>query len=362
MHRILVAAIIGLLAGLFLHRGLGLSFVQLPPRAAAAAPPADAGIRGAAEAQKLQALHDDRQEDLRKRVAAAEQECADLKVKVAAAPKTPREPSREEKVRNLGRLLTKMVRLGAGKPTSVTPEVQKMLAEFMKLCTELKVDMTNSSTMFKNPEFASGVFEGFLDEFGIADDPAVRQEWKAGVLARIQTLGDNPSSLRIQKVANDNLLDFYDRFGERLFEKDAASAKMISAMSAGAAVSVSQATRKSAADSLLRDVAKTAMVDEATRSRLQPVADRWAAEYAVVIADATKAHGEEFLSTVLSPDKLPESREAALAQIRAMLRFKGRAYELQARALEEMAAQLDPDAAARLRKFDRAFYFKRITD
>jgi hypothetical protein len=361
MHRILVAAVIGLLAGLILHRGLGLRFFDLPPRGGAATP-SETGGRGALEAQKLQALHDERQEELRKRLAAAEQECADLRARAAAAPRAPREPSREEKVRTLGRLLTRMVRLGSGKPTSVTPEVQKMLGDFMKLCKELDVDLTNSSTMFRNPDFAGGVFEGMLDEYGIAEDPAARAEWKAALVSRLQSLGDNPGSLAIQKVSTENLLDFYHRFGERLFEKDAASARTISAMSAGSAVSITQTTRAKAAESLLGDVARTAKLDEATRSRLRPAAERWSAEYAALIAEATAAHGENFMASVLSPEKLPESNEAALTQIRNMLRFKTRAYELEARALEEMSAQLDPDAAARLRKFDKAYYFKRIVD
>jgi hypothetical protein len=319
-------------------------------------------MRGAVETQELQALHDRRQEDLQKRLAAAEQDCAALRAKVAAVPKVPREPSREEKVRSLGRLLTRMVRLGSGKPNAVSPEMQKLLGDFMKLCTELHVDMTNSTTMFKNPEFAAGLFEGMLDEFGIAEDPAARLEWKAGLMSRLQSLGDDPGSLKIQKIQTENLLDFFNLFGDRLFEKDPAATRMLTAMSAGSSLSTSQVSRQQAADYLLKDVAAAAKLDDATKARLQPVSERWAAEYGAAIAEATQAHGEGFMTSVLSIDKLPASKDAALTQIRATLQFRSRVIELEARALEEMAAQLDPDAAARLRKFDKTYYFKRINE
>ena len=114
MQRILVAAVAGLIAGLILHRGLGLRFLGVPLRNAAPAPAASAGPRGAVEAQQLQALHDEKLDDLHKRLIAAEQDCAELRAKVAATPKAPRQPSREEKVRTLGRLLTRMMRLASG--------------------------------------------------------------------------------------------------------------------------------------------------------------------------------------------------------------------------------------------------------
>ncbi len=361
MHRILIAAVLGLIAGLILHRGLGLRFAGVPLRNEAPAPAAPAGPLGAVEAQREQALLDERMEELRKRLAAAEQDCAELRAKVASAPKAPRPPTREEKVRTLGRLLTRMMRQVKGKQPSVTPEIQKNLTDFMKLCTELGVDMTNSTTMFKNPEFAGGIFEGMLDEFGIDGDEAARADWKAGLAARLQSLGDNPGALTVQKVSAENLLDFYDRFGERLFEKDPGAARLISAMSAGSAVSTSHLTRRQAADYLLHEVSAGSTLDDATKARLRPIAERWAAEYGTLIAEAAQTHGEKFMSSMISPE-LPANNEAALRQIRETLRFKGRALELEARAVDEIAAQLSPEPAARLKNFDKAFYFKKITD
>jgi len=362
MHRILVAAVAGLIAGLILHRGLGLRFFGTPVRNEAAAPPAGAGVRGAVEAQKLEALHDQRQDELQKRLAAAEQDCADLRAKAAAAPKTPRAPTREEKVRQLGRMITRMVRAGAGKGGGATAEMQKQLTDFMKLCTELNVDMTNSTTMFRNPEFMGGLFEGVLDEAGIAGNEAARDAGKAKLIARPQALGEDPSNLKVQKAAAENLLDFYDGFGKTLFEKDPALARQMSAMSSGAAVSMSQNTRARAAAGLVQDVATAAKLDDATKARIQPVADRWAAEYAAALAEATQTHGQGFLDAVLTTEKLPDSNEAALARIRATLQFRGRLIDLELRALDEMAGQMDPESAARLKTFDKLYYFKRITD
>ena len=314
------------------------------------------------EAQRQQALHDEKLEELRKRLAAAEQDCADLRAKVAATPKAPRPPSREEQIRTLGRLLTRMMRQVKGQKPSMTPEIQKNLTEFMKLCTELGVDMTNSTAMFKNPEFSGGVFEGMLDEYGITGDPAARAEWKAGLTARLQSLGDNPAALAIQKVSAENLLDFYDRFGERLFEKDPNAARVLSSMSAGSAVSMSETSRAQAAEILLKAVETATKADDATKARLRPIAERWAAEYGTLVAEATQAHGEKFMSSLINHDNLPASNEAALQQIRDTLRFKGRLLDLEARTFDEMGSQLDPDAAARLKKIDKAFYFKKITD
>jgi hypothetical protein len=362
MHRILIAAVAGLIAGLILHRGLGLRLVGVPLGNDAPAPPAPGGPRGAVEARHLQALHEEKLDDLRKRLAAAEQDCSELRAQVAATPKTPRQPSREEKVRTLGRLLTRMMRLASGKTPTMTPEMQRMLSDFMKLCTELGVDMSNSTTMFKNPEFTGGVFEGILDEYGFAGDPAARLEWKAGLASRLQSLGDNPSSLKLQQVAAQNLLDFYDRFGERLFEKDPGAARTMSAISAGSALSTSQVTRRQAADLLLKDVAATATLDEATKARLRPIAERWAAEYGAVITEATQANGEDFMASMMTPEKFPASNEAALAQIRKTIQFRIRALDVEGRALEEMGTQLDSDVAARLRKLDKAYYFKRIIE
>ena len=148
----------------------------------------------------------------------------------------------------------------------------------------------------------------------------------------------------------------------RTFEKDPGATRMLMAMSAGSSLSTSQVSRQQAADYLLKDVAAAAKLDDATKARLRPVAERWAAEYGAAIAQATQANGEGFMATVLSLDKLPASKDAALAQIRNTLQFRGRIVELEARALEEMAAQLDPDAAGRLRKFDKTYYFKRINE
>jgi hypothetical protein len=362
MHRNLIAAVLGLIAGLILHRGLGLRFVGVPMKNEAAAPAAPAGPRGAVEAQRQQALHDENLEELRKRLAAAEQDCAELRAKVAATPKAARPPTREEKIRILGSLLARMARQVKTKPPSVTPDIQKNLTEFMKLCTELGVDMTNSTTMFKNPEFSAGIFEGMLDEYGVTGDEAGRAEWKAGLAARLQALGDNPGALAVQKVSTDNLLDFYDRFGERLFEKDGQSARVLSSMSAGSAVSTSQITRKAVADYMLATITSGMALDDATKARLRPIAERWAAEYGTLIAEATQTHGETFMSSMMSHDNLPASNEAALRQIRETLRFKSRALDLEARALDEIAAQLPPEAVAELKKFDKAFYFKKISD
>jgi hypothetical protein len=361
MHRILVAAVAGLIAGLILFRGLGLRFVGVPLRNGMPAPADSAGPRGALEAQRLQGLHDQRQEDLKKRLAAAERDCAELRAKVAAAPKTPREPSREEKIKTLGRLITRILRLGPGRRPTLSPEIQKMLGQFMRLCTELGVDMTNSTTMFKNPEFTGGIFEGMLDEYGIAD-PDARLEWKAGLASRLQGLGDNPGALAIQKMSAENLLDFYNRFGERLFEKDPAAARALSAMSSGSAASISPSSRAQAAEYLLKDVAATVKLDDASKARLQPIAERWAAEYGTLIAEATQAHGDKFMSSMMAPDLSPMSDEAALTEIRSILRFRSSALGMEARALDEMASLLDPDQAARLRKFDKALYFKKITE
>jgi hypothetical protein len=362
MHRILIAAVLGLIAGLILHRGLGLRFVGVPTETEAAVPPEPAGLRGAVEAQRQQALHDEKLEELRKRLAAAEQDCADLRAKVAATPKAPRPPSREEKIRTMGRLLSRMMRQVDRKRPTVTPEIQKNLTEFMKLCSELGVDMTNSTTMFKNPEFSGGIFEGMLDEYGITADQAARAEWKAGLASRLQSLGDNPSALTIQKVATENVLDFYDRFGEGLFEKDPNAARTMSAMSAGAAVTMSEASRAVAAELLLKEAATAAKADDAAKARLRPIAERWAAEYGTLIAEATQTHGENFMSALIHQENLPASNEAALKQIRESLRFKERLLDLEVRTLDEMGTQLDPDAAARLKKIDKAFYFKKLTE
>lgn len=362
MHKILLAVLLGLLAGTILLRGLGLRYFGVPLRNEAAAPAGGREARGAADTERLQALHDRRLEDLSKRFAASEHEFAELRAKVAAVPKVPREPSREEKIQLLGRLMVRLLRRGAARPTSITPEMQQMLADVMKLCKELHVDMTDSAAMFKNVEFAVGFFDGMLDEFGLSGDQVARAEWLASLQFRIQSLGNEPGKMRLQKVTSENLLDFFNRFGEGLFDKDPATARLMSVTGTGSSVSLSQVSRSEASESLLNDVAKVARLDDGKKSDLRPLAERWAEDYSAALGEATGSPGERFIAPLFVADQLSKSNSEALAQIRCGLQFRSRIIGLEAQTVEEMAARLDAESAARLKQFDKVYYFKRISE
>jgi hypothetical protein len=348
----------GLVVGLFGHFVLGVNSVRPLRRGAVAAEPGQRpGESWAAAAQaELQAR---RIEELRRKAAVAELEKADLERKLAATKAAATD--REGKVRQLGRILARMMVLSKGGrvPAENGPELQKKLGEFMRLYRELGFDSANPSALSADPAVFAGLSEGILEEAGIPLDEEERRAWRAEVAARLSPIPADASALRSLLAVAAALGDFFDRFGERIRTVAPDMEEVLLQFRGESTFFASAISRRGAADLFVKDVARAAGLKGADAEALRPTVDAWAMEYAAILEEGRRKYGEEavasvFAGTGMNVPRRPPARE--------FLQFRMQIIELQARTLEQLASQLTPEAAAAVLKLSRVYFYPKFTD
>jgi len=372
LSRIGGGAVVGSLLGILLHFVFGISLFPASPRRMPA--PAVASKEpppGLLEKERLAAAHQKRADDLSRKIAAAEEECTDLKKQIAAVPTRPPENSREAKIRKFGGLVVRMVKIGAlrktpqGSNIEVKPEtmaeMQKLVGQLFALSGELGIDLQDQNSLFKNPELVSGIFEGMLSECGVAVDEAELAEWRSRVSARTAAPPPQPSTgFSSVLLSLDIQEEFLDRFGMKLMERDPAVASMLGSVGAAHSVSVAEATTAVAAALFLDDVVKAARLNEAQTAAVRPSLEAWASQYAQLLADARTKYGDAVAEGLLRGEATGKTAEEKLTNLRNRIRLQKEILQLQSRALETVSAQVDPEAAKKVLKLEKAYYFSRL--
>lgn len=371
LSRIGGGAVVGSLLGILLHFVFGISLFPAAPRRM----PAPAGTSqepppGVLEKERLAAAHLKRGDDLSRKIAAAEQECADLKKRIAAVPSRPPENSREAKIRKFGGLMVRMIKVGAlrntrqGSNVEIKPEtmaeVQRLVGEIFALSGELGINLQDQSSVFKNPEIVSGIFEGMLSECGVVADEAELAEWRSGLSARIAAPPQPSTGLSNVLLSMAIQEEFLDRFGMKLMERDPAVASMLGNVGASNSVSVAEATVAVAAALFLEDVVKTARLNDAQTAAVRPSLEAWASQYAQLLSDARTKYGDAVVDGLFRGEAVGKTAEEKVTYLRNRVKLQSQILQLQFRTLETVSSQVDSEAAKRLLKLERAYYFNRL--
>src|SRR5690348_4540489 len=112
MSRIGGGALAGAVVGVLLHFAFGVSLFSAAPRRAPAQEASAKPAAGVLEKERLAAAHQRRVDDLAQRIGTVEQECADLKTRIAATPVPSPEAERDVKNRRFGGIIVRMIRTG----------------------------------------------------------------------------------------------------------------------------------------------------------------------------------------------------------------------------------------------------------
>jgi hypothetical protein len=359
----------GLVVGALLHFAFGLRVFPASPRPAPAGPTPAGGARapGALEAERQASLRETRIRELRERLAAAEAERKELEARVAAAAaRAPREETPADKRRRFGRVMGKMLKVSVSETQgrlvlADNPEqAQKLMGELFGLAKELGINLNDSSSFYSNPELLAGLFEGLLDEFEIPLDDAARAELQAAVASRLSAPAEGGSGLRSTLGAMQVTGDILERFGARLADRSPGLPAQLANFGASMTLSTSEASAERAAQMVHEDVRKAGKLSEAEAARLRPLADAWARDYAALLEDARRGLGAAAVEAALGGSADPKAGAPGLAAVREGLSLKARLVELEARMLESMAREVSPEAARRLLKFAKVYYFPKL--
>jgi hypothetical protein len=336
----------GLAAGALLHLALGSRIARAP---AVEAPRAKKA--GAAESDRSVAESAARLDELRKKIEAAERDCAELRAKRAAAPAPL---SRRQKAARIGRLVVRMIS-SEGQPAGA--ELQKHLSEMMALSQELGLNPADASALLLDSDVMSALFRGFLEEAGVATTDAALEAWESEVFERLRAIPKDAFLLRVHAVQGGIMVDLFERFGKDLFEKNPVLARKLSDFGSTSKAAYSGLTRAQAVDRLIETVRRSAGVDKDASAVLRPAAERWVAAYAERVEAARARHAA--LPSYLVAGQIPSALEPAqaLELTIEMARLKSALLAVEAEAVEEMAAALPPDSAQKLKKFQTILYF-----
>jgi hypothetical protein len=371
LSRIGGGAVVGSLLGILLHFVFGISLVPAAPRRmpAPAAASKDAAP-GILEKERLASAYQKRVDELSTRIAAAEQECADLRGKIAAVPARPAESAREAKIRKFGGVMVRMVRIGAVRRTphgtnvelkpETMAEAQRLMGEVFALASELGIDLQDQTAFFKNPEIVSGLFEGMLAECGIAVEEADLQAWRTRVADRIASSPRSTTGLTTTLLALALQEEFLDRFGLKLMQREPGVASMLGNLGTSTALGSSEETTAVAARLFLDDLAKAARLKDTQSSALLPTLEAWASHYAQLLAETRAKEGDAVVDGLLKGGTSGKSAEEQLAHLRNRIRLQSQILQLQSRTLEAVAGQLDAEGAKRVLRFEKAYYFGRL--
>jgi hypothetical protein len=371
LSRIGGGAAAGTLVGILLHVVFGISLFPAAPRKvdARAEVSKDPGP-GILEKERLASAHQKRAEELSRKVAAAEQECADLKTRIAAVPVRPPENSREAKIRKFGVVMVRMVKIGAlrnsprGTNVEVKPEImaetQRLMGELLSAAGELGINLQDQRSLYHNPELVAGIFEGILSECGVATDDAQLQEWRSRVADRISSRLQSSTNLSTLSLALGLQEEFLDRFGLKLMEREPLLASLMGNLGTANSVSAAETTVLVAGALFLNDLSKFAGLDEAQTAALRPSLQAWAAEYAQILTDARAKYGDGPVDGLLRGDLTGKTAEEKFTQVRNRVKVQAQLLQLESRTLEAVAGQVTGDAAKRVLKFEKLYYFARV--
>jgi hypothetical protein len=370
LPRIGGGALAGAVLGVLLHFVFGLSLFSAAPRRAPAQEAPVKASSGILEKERLAEAHQKRVDDLAAKIAAAEQECADLKTRIAATPVPSPETARDAKLRRFSEIVVKMAKIGAlqtkGGQTSVqikpetAAEMQKMMGEILSLAGELGIDLQDPTSMFRNPELLSGVYEGFLRECGMSGDEAAVREFKTWVAGFAAANPQPPSRLAGVRRSMQIQEEFLERFGRKLMEKDPVLASLLGNLGSSRSVQVSEETTAAAATRFLKDVAKAAKLDDAQSSAVRPAFETWASQYAALLIDARTRYGDKVVDALRDNQPVGKTPDEQFAHLRARVRLMSQMTQLQQQTIETVAQQLGGDAAEQVLKFDKGYYFGRL--
>jgi hypothetical protein len=370
VSRIGGGALAGAVIGVLLHFVFGISLFSAPPArspAQEAAPKASAGVL---EKERLAAAHQKRVDSLAKAIGAAEQECADLKTRLAATPAPPLETPRDVKNRRFGGIIVKIIKMGGiktrpgGRSIELRPEnaaeMQRMMGELLNLAVELGIDLQDQSAMFRNPQLLAGMYEGILTECGVDAEGAALQELRAAIAGRIAAAPQPPSAMNSVNLGLQIQEEFLERFGRKLMEKDPTVAALLGNLGSSSTVTSLEATTAVAAVQFLKDVSKSAGLSEAQSAAVRPAFESWAAQYAALLADARTRYGDKVVEGLRNADPVGKTPDEQYAHLRDRVRLQARIVQLQSATLDAVAQQLGGEAAQRLSKFDKSYYDGRL--
>lgn len=371
LSRIGGGAVAGTLVGILLHVVFGISlFPAAPRKMAARAETSREAVPGILEKERLAAAHQKRVGELTRKISAAQLECADLKTRIAAVPVRPPENSREAKIRKFGGVMVRLVKIGAvrntprGTNVEVKPETmaetQRLMGELLSAAGELGINLQDQSSLFHNPELVTGLFEGILSECGVATDDAELQEWRSRVSSRISSRPQGAASLSTLSLALGLQEDFLDRFGLKLMEREPVVASLLGNLGTTNSLGSSETSVPVAALLFSQDLARFAGLDEAQGAALRPAFEAWATEYAQVVADARGKYGDAVVDGLLRGESSGKTPEEKFAHVRNRVRVQAQLLQLESRTLETVAGQVTGDAAKRVLKFEKLYYFARF--
>ncbi len=371
VSRIGGGALAGAAVGVLLHFVFGISLFSAPPRRSPASEAPVKAPPGVLEKERLASAHQKRVDDLAGKIAAAEQECADLKARIAATPAKTAETARDAKNRRFGGMIAKLAKSGAmngrgGNGTiEATPEnaaeMQRMMGELLSLAVELGIDLQDQTSIFRKPELLAGLYEGVLTECGVALDAAAVQDLRSMIAGRVAAA---PQPLpRMAGVALGLQIqeEFLEKFGLRLVEKDPSVAALLGNFGGSNTMSIPETTVSLAATSFLKDVSKVAKLDDAQAAAVRPAFDSWASQYAAVLAEARTRYGDKVVDGVRGIAPVGTTAEEQYTHLRNRVRLQSQILQLQVRTLETAAQQLGGEAAERIAKFERTYYIGRFS-
>jgi len=370
ISRIGGGALAGAVIGVLLHFVFGLSLFSAAPRRGPAQEAPTRPTPGVLDKERLAAAHQRKVDDLARRIAVAEQECSDLKARIAATPVPAAESSRDVKTRHFGTVIVKMIKMGAiktrsgGNSIELTPEraaeIQRMMGELLSLAVELGIDLQDQSAIFRNPQLLGGMYEGILAECGVETDAAGLQELRTAISGRIAAFPQPASRMSAVGLGLEIQGEFLDRFGRKLVEKDPAVAALLGNMGATNTVSSPESTTASAASQFLKDVAKVGGLTETQAAAVRPAFETWAAQYAALLTECRTRYGDKVVDGLRNPEPVGKTPEDQFTHLRNRIRVLSEITQLQARTLDAAAQQLGGDEAGRVLKFEKSYYYGRL--
>jgi hypothetical protein len=370
LSRVGGGALAGAVLGVLFHFVFGLSLFSAPPRTAPASEPPSKSGPAVLEKERLAAARQKRVDDLALKIAGVEQECADLKARIAATPVPSPDAARQAKSRRFGEIVIKMAKMGAlkSKPgetsVQITPEtaaeMQKVMGEILSLAVELGIDLQDQTSMFRNPALVSGLYEAFLRECGLGDDEAAVQELRSLIAARVTAAPQPTSRMHGLQMAQELQAEFLDRFGRKLMEKDPVLAALLGNLGPSNSTTFTEDTTAGAATRFLKDVAKSAKLDDAQSAAIRPAFETWASQYAALLVDARTRYGDKVVDGLRTPGSSGKTADEMYTHLRNRVRLMGQITQLQLQTLDAAAQQLGGDAAVQISKFDKGYYFGRL--
>ncbi len=370
LSRIGGGALVGAVLGVLLHFVFGLSLFSAPPRTAPASEASPKAAPAVLEKERLAAAHQKRVDDLAQKITAVEQECAELKVRIAATPVPSPEAARQAKSRRFGEIIIKMAKLGVLKTkpdetsVQITPEtaaeMQKAMGEILSLAVELGIDLQDQTSLFRNPLLVSGLYEAFLRECGLGDDEAAVQELRTLIANRVASAPPPSSRMKGLQMAIELQGEFLDRFGRKLVEKDPVLAALLGNLGPSNSTTFLEDTTAAAATRFLKDVAKSAKLDDAQSAAIRPTFDTWASQYAALLADARTRYGDKVVDGIRQTGPSGKTPDEMYTHLRNRVRLMEQITQLQMQTLDAAAQQLGGDAAVQISKFDKGYYFGRL--